>query len=1321
MRAWKWIFLATAAFLSPSIGVWTATAGDWPTHAHDNQRSSVTDEQLSPPLSLQWIYKPSFPPAKGWPRNVDGYGAHKNSSNVNYDDAYRVVASEKVACFSASGENRIYAINSEESEILWTRELEAAPRLAPTLWKNRVYLGADDGQVHCLDLQTGQTVWRFDAAPAKRRMLGLGRFGSAWPVRAGVMIEEGVAYFTAGLFPGEGIFLYALDAETGKLRYRRSFTGPGNDGPSPQGYPLSDGQSLYLTSRMAPTRLDLAEGKELPFATPFPEVEKSHQYRFYNGGTYAQIWKGQIVYGQAALLAYDPQKTWKDKYGREQFGELTFNWFNARRAVFHEDMAWIATDHHLLAVKQYKLPELAKTLCREFEEAYKEHRVASVESSLAKIEEVGSDTAQAKAIREGTLRWSLEGYQKKWPPVRDALFEKFATQCKWMTPLKATEAMAMGGNVLYLGGEDRVIALDSSNGKTLWEEKTNSRVRGLAIAKGRLYVSTIDGVVRCFGAGKENAKVLAGHPPAGTLDAKTEKLAESILAATGADQGYCLVVGGGDGRLAAALAERSRLIVEVIGEDAKKIADGRQFLLGRKLHGGRVNLVQGSPEQLPYPPYNFNLVVDLNSLAGTEGAKASELVRVTRPLGGTLVMGSHEKGPPKELQAMIQSKELETLSANDLLVLRRSKIPGSANWSHNYATAGNTYCSEDQAVKGPFGILWYGEPGPRQRVDRHARGPVPLVIDGIVFLTGYDLAMAYDVYNGKKYWERWIPGITRLDLPAGTSNLVADSKSLFVVAENKRCLRLDRLTGKTLQTYEAPQVDGKPGNWGWIAQFGGILLGSHSAYDAKRKRAMPNLADGLFAINPQTGQTVWTYRGSGIEHDGIAVDGGRVLLVDRNLDEEGKKAALANRIVDASVQDRILDRRGKPVEPDLGKLVSLNVRTGKPLWSKPFDFSDLTVDDRVIGQRSGIACLVKDGVVVVAGIGSIGHPYQQYRKGEFARRALYAFRTIDGKLLWGGRSNYRKRPIIVGDKVFAEPHAWNLLTGETVTSQNPLTGETTTLNYLRGYSGCDHLLASASSLFGNANSGGFAHYNLDEQAGYVPLGGMALACNTGAVPANGVFVAPEGRSGCTCSFDIQTSVVLYPWPKSQTWGFGARGVEPQKMLPVKQVAVNLGAPGFRTDGEGTLWIPYAGRTNMAGAFGKWIPKYKHTPAMFSYLRPETDRITGTEKPWVFSCAYHGEKELEFEMLEAGSAQYTVRLYFTELEDVRSGDRVFDVFLQGKPMLESFDVIAEAGGRRRSLIKTFQDVTIDRKIQIGLKSRGKLPPVLSGFEAKQEPQ
>ena len=115
------------AFISALVFSALLNAEDWPTHAHDNQRSSVTDEQLSPPLSLQWTYEPPFPPARGWPRNVDGYGAHKNSSNVNYDDAYRVVAAGKVACFSASGENRVYAIESERGETLWTRDRVEEP------------------------------------------------------------------------------------------------------------------------------------------------------------------------------------------------------------------------------------------------------------------------------------------------------------------------------------------------------------------------------------------------------------------------------------------------------------------------------------------------------------------------------------------------------------------------------------------------------------------------------------------------------------------------------------------------------------------------------------------------------------------------------------------------------------------------------------------------------------------------------------------------------------------------------------------------------------------------------------------------------------------------------------------------------------------------------------------------------------------------------------------------------------------------------------------------------------------------------------------
>ena len=39
---------------------------------------------------------------------------------------------------------------------------------------------------------------------------------SVWPVRTGVVVENGVAYFGAGLFPQEGQYLCAVSAADGK-------------------------------------------------------------------------------------------------------------------------------------------------------------------------------------------------------------------------------------------------------------------------------------------------------------------------------------------------------------------------------------------------------------------------------------------------------------------------------------------------------------------------------------------------------------------------------------------------------------------------------------------------------------------------------------------------------------------------------------------------------------------------------------------------------------------------------------------------------------------------------------------------------------------------------------------------------------------------------------------------------------------------------------------------------------------------------------------------------------------------------------------------
>jgi hypothetical protein len=492
--------------------------------------------------------------------------------------------------------------------------------------------------------------------------------------------------------------------------------------------------------------------------------------------------------------------------------------------------------------------------------------------------------------------------------------------------------------------------------------------------------------------------------------------------------------------------------------------------------------------------------------------------------------------------------------------------------------------------------------------------------------------------------------------------------------------------------------------------------------DERRRSAREQTSNAVFALDVETGQPAWVREGRGIDHDGIALGGGQVFLVDRALTEAERTEALANTIKDASVPDRKpVDAKGKQLEPDLRKIVALDAQTGKVVWEKPCNCADITRDDSVIAEgRVGVACMYKDGVLVVHGTGSLGHPHKEFLAGEFARRALYAFDAKTGKLLWGGRKGYMKRPILVGDHIYAEPFAWELKTGKLRTVPNPLSGRPQVLDFHRGYIGCGHLLASAGTLFGARR--GIAYWNLDEQAGFVPFGGMALACGLCAVPANGVFAAPEGRSGCTCDTPIYTSVVLYPDPTASAWGTGFTGGLAEVFpLPVRRVSVNLGAPGYRQDADGSLWIPYPARAD-SGPLGKWLPTYQHDQSM-CYC-DETLPIAGTSSPWVFTSGYESNKPLRFQLIAAGQppARYTVKLHFAEPRDAKPGDRVFSVRLQGKEVLAGFDIAAEAGGPRRALVKEFRGVEVKDFLEIALtpSDASKLKqPLLCGFQALRE--
>jgi len=82
--------------------------------------------------------------------------------------------------------------------------------------------------VYCVRAADGQLVWRFHAAPATTLMGAFGQLESAWPVHGSVLVQNGTAYFAAGRSSqlDGGIYLYGVDAATGRLLHRARLEGP---------------------------------------------------------------------------------------------------------------------------------------------------------------------------------------------------------------------------------------------------------------------------------------------------------------------------------------------------------------------------------------------------------------------------------------------------------------------------------------------------------------------------------------------------------------------------------------------------------------------------------------------------------------------------------------------------------------------------------------------------------------------------------------------------------------------------------------------------------------------------------------------------------------------------------------------------------------------------------------------------------------------------------------------------------------------------------------------------------------------------------------
>ena len=119
------------------------------------------------------------------------------------------------------------------------------------------------------------------------------------------------------------------------------------------------------------------------------------------------------------------------------------------------------------------------------------------------------------------------------------------------------------------------------------------------------------------------------------------------------------------------------------------------------------------------------------------------------------------------------------------------------------------------------------------------------------------------------------------------------------------------------------------------------------------------------------------------------------------------------------------------------------------------------------------------------------------------------------------------------------------------------------------------------------------------------------------------------------------------------------------------------------------------------------------------IRPRT-RKPLTRQPHIT----HGFRPVLLQKNAPSPKHYRVTLHFTELAEVNVGERRFDIEIQGKTVLEDFDIIAAAGGPRRAIVHTFEQIRADRALEIRLIPRSvdnsiSLPPILSAIEVLLE--
>ncbi len=345
----------------------------------------------------------------------------------------------------------LVALDAASGRKRWSYAAGARITTPPTVSGGCVFFGSNDGWVYCLRVRDGRLVWRFRAAPSERYILVDNLPESAWPVHGSLLLQEGKLYAVAGrsTYLDHGLFAYELEPATGEVTKRRVLFSPD---PRTGEMPAGDAFRIPGTLNDVPVGDGKAVfvRKQLVFGTP----RRGTPHLAATGGLRDDSWFNRI---------------------RWIIGRVN----DASQLVFSRGTAW--------GIIAYP-PRSRRSSYQPVEKGY---------LLFAK-----------RYVPEKGVKKSSAGYLwRRRVPIR---FEAFALAGRILVaagvevpgrgpdPLAPFEGRGPGVLCLFSadkGGEIRRFAL-----------RRAPVFDGLAVARGRVYVSLRDGSVVCFGERREESK-----------------------------------------------------------------------------------------------------------------------------------------------------------------------------------------------------------------------------------------------------------------------------------------------------------------------------------------------------------------------------------------------------------------------------------------------------------------------------------------------------------------------------------------------------------------------------------------------------------------------------------------------------------------------------------------------------------------------------------------------------------------------------------------------------------------------------------------------